>query len=87
MPIYDPNTQCGAYGNAACVTGAPQRTQFPGNVIPTSRINPVAKNLMAFPLTRLPRMPAIRAATTTTSTATPPPAAITTSGTSAATTS
>ncbi|HXJ38275.1 MAG TPA: carboxypeptidase regulatory-like domain-containing protein, partial [Bryobacteraceae bacterium] len=50
IPIYDPNSQCGAYGNAACVPGAAQRTQFPGNVIPTSRINPVARNLLAFPL-------------------------------------
>jgi hypothetical protein len=48
IPIYDPNTQCGAYNNPAC--GTTQRTQFPGNVIPQSRINPVAAKLLAFPL-------------------------------------
>jgi hypothetical protein len=48
IPIYDPNTQCGAYNNPAC--GSTPRTQFAGNVIPQSRINPVAANLLAFPL-------------------------------------
>lgn len=48
IPVYDPNTQCGAYNNPACA--ATQRTQFPNNVIPQSRINPVAAKLLAFPI-------------------------------------
>jgi len=48
IPVYDPNTQCGAYNNPACATT--QRTQFPNNVIPQSRINPVAAKLLAFPI-------------------------------------
>jgi hypothetical protein len=50
IPIYDPLTQCGAHGNAACAAGAvEQRTVFPGNRIPSSRINPVAQKYIAFP--------------------------------------
>ena len=44
IPIYDPSTQCGAYGNAACA-GNVQRTPFPGNVIPASRFDSVANQL------------------------------------------
>ncbi len=44
--IYDPLTTCGsgAPGTPACAAGVPvgTRTQFPGNVIPTSRINPTS---------------------------------------------
>ncbi|MFN0121074.1 MAG: carboxypeptidase regulatory-like domain-containing protein, partial [Blastocatellia bacterium] len=39
IPIYDPNT-----GNADG-TG---RTQFPGNIVPDSRISPITKKLLAF---------------------------------------
>ncbi len=50
IPIYDPLTQCGAGGNAACAAGVvEQRTVFPGNRIPASRINPVAQKFIAFP--------------------------------------
>ena len=54
IPIYDPLTQCGAYNNPACGSSTVQRTQFPGNVIPASRINPVAARLVAFPYYALP---------------------------------
>ncbi|MGE0407075.1 MAG: carboxypeptidase regulatory-like domain-containing protein, partial [Candidatus Korobacteraceae bacterium] len=52
-PIYDPLTQCGAYGNPACTQAqldgdAPQRQQFPGNIIPANRINPVAQRFLDF---------------------------------------
>lgn len=51
VPIYDPLTQCGAHGNAACAAGAvEQRSVFPGNRIPASRINPVAAKFVAFPV-------------------------------------
>lgn len=44
--IYDPQTVCGFYGNAACpvVNGRPVYTRqpFPGNKIPTTRISPYA---------------------------------------------
>lgn len=43
--IYDPLTTCGEGPNTpACAPGVPvgTRTQFPGNVIPTYRINPTA---------------------------------------------
>ena len=50
--IYDPNTQCGAYGNPAC--GSVQRTPFPNNVIPANRISPAAAKLVAFPYHALP---------------------------------
>jgi hypothetical protein len=42
VPIYDPlTTQCNAQG--VCT-----RQQFPGNIIPSDRINPVAKAFMPF---------------------------------------
>lgn len=49
IPIYDPATQCGAHDNAPCGEGGQQRQPFPDNVIPPNRINPVAKNYIAFP--------------------------------------
>ena len=55
VPIYDPWTQCGinnpgsgAY-NGDCGT-VPNRLQFPGNIIPSNRINPIARSLLAFPI-------------------------------------
>ena len=56
IPIYDPNTQCGAYNNPAC-SGTTQRTPFANNIIPTSRINPVAANLLKFPIFAPPTDP------------------------------
>lgn len=50
IPIYDPLTQCGTGNNPACTTAVDQRTQFPGNIIPASRINPVARKLADFPI-------------------------------------
>ena len=51
VPIYDPLTQCGALGNAACAAGVvEQRTVFAGNRIPASRINPVAAKFVGFPI-------------------------------------
>src|SRR6185503_7609239 len=51
IPIYDPLTQCGTGNNAACVSGQTiQRQQFPGNIIPVSRINAVSAKIFAFPL-------------------------------------
>jgi hypothetical protein len=54
IPIYDPNTQsCNTPTTPTCASiGNPveQRTQFPGNIIPASRINPVAAKLLAFPI-------------------------------------
>ena len=60
--IYDPLTQCGAYGNPACTAAqlantAPQRSPFPGNIIPAARINPVAKAYANFPYFALPTDP------------------------------
>ncbi|MBV8810799.1 MAG: hypothetical protein JO033_19195 [Acidobacteriaceae bacterium] len=49
IPIYDPRTQCGAYGNAACGSATVQRAPFPNNIIPASRLNPVALKFLAFP--------------------------------------
>ncbi len=50
VPIYDPLTTCGRFGNPACAKDASgndiiSRTQFPGNIIPTSRMDPAAKVL------------------------------------------
>ncbi len=43
VPIYDPTTTCGYYGNAACAGGQTTlRTPFPGNLIPTSRLSSTA---------------------------------------------
>jgi hypothetical protein len=40
IPIYDPATTCGVLGNPACAPGQTVlRAQFPGNVIPTSRLD------------------------------------------------
>lgn len=43
-PIYDPLTTCGAPGAPPCAPGEPQynRVQFPGAVIPASRLNPTS---------------------------------------------
>ncbi len=49
IPIYDPLTTCGQNGNPACGAGTVQRSQFPGNVIPASRINPVSANFVKYP--------------------------------------
>jgi len=58
IPIFDPSTQCGAGGNPACAAGTgAQRQPFPGNVIPASRINPVARALNDFPLHAPPNLP------------------------------
>ncbi|HTS64093.1 MAG TPA: DUF2012 domain-containing protein, partial [Candidatus Acidoferrales bacterium] len=57
VPIYDPLTTCGQLNNSPCGTGTVQRTQFPGNVIPANRINPVARNLVNFPLYAQPTGP------------------------------
>ncbi|HVW85805.1 MAG TPA: TonB-dependent receptor, partial [Bryobacteraceae bacterium] len=57
IPIYDPLTQCGQYSNPACGTSTIQRSQFPGNVIPASRINPVAAKIVAFPIFAQPNQP------------------------------
>ncbi len=58
IPIYDPLTQCGTGNNNPCAPGqAIQRTQFPGNIIPASRINPVSAKLLGFPLMALPNQP------------------------------
>ena len=43
IPIYDPATTCGVLGNPACASGQTVlRSQFPGNRIPTSRLDPSA---------------------------------------------
>jgi hypothetical protein len=49
IPVYDPKTQCGAYGNANCGSATVQRAPFPQNIIPVSRIDPVAAHILAFP--------------------------------------
>jgi hypothetical protein len=56
IPIYDPLTTCGMYGNPVCATDASgkaivTRQQFPGNIIPTNRLDPVALNFLShYPL-------------------------------------
>jgi hypothetical protein len=58
IPIYDPLTQCGAHGNAACPAGVTdQRTPFPNNIIPANRINPIARRLADFPIWGAPTGP------------------------------
>ena len=59
VPIYDPWTQCGinnpgtgAY-NGDCGT-VPNRLQFPGNMIPANRINPIARAVAGLPDLRRP---------------------------------
>lgn len=61
IPIYDPMTQCGAYGNPACTAAQnagsdPQRQQFPGNIVPQNRINPVALRFINFPVYAKPNI-------------------------------
>ncbi len=65
-PIYDPLTTCGYNGNPACTAAqqngtAPTRQQFSYggrmNVIPPSRLNPVAKSLIAYPIFGKPNVP------------------------------
>src|SRR5262245_22885164 len=59
IPIYDPLTTCGRFGNPACAVDANgreiiTRQQFPGNKIPADRIDATAKilsNLWALPNT------------------------------------
>jgi len=53
VPIYDPLTTCGRLGNPGCAKDASgndviSRSPFPGNVIPTSRLDPAAKVLENF---------------------------------------
>jgi hypothetical protein len=53
IPIYDPLSICGQFGNAACAVGSNGqptyvRQPFPGNVIPQSRISPTAAKLTGF---------------------------------------
>ena len=50
IPIYDTLTQCGTPGNGSCTVSGPQRQVFANNIIPASRINPVAKNYVNFPV-------------------------------------
>ncbi|HVW87707.1 MAG TPA: TonB-dependent receptor, partial [Bryobacteraceae bacterium] len=50
VPIYDPLTTCGRFGNPGCAKDANgndiiTRSQFPGNMIPASRLDPAAKVL------------------------------------------
>ncbi|MDQ6705866.1 MAG: TonB-dependent receptor, partial [Acidobacteriota bacterium] len=50
VPIYDPLTTCGRFNNPACAKDASgneivTRQQFPGNMIPASRLDPAAKVL------------------------------------------
>ena len=60
IPIYDPATTCGTNGNPACAVDANgnpiiTRQPFPGNIIPQSRIDPVAaKVVQYYPLPNLP---------------------------------
>jgi len=55
IPIYDPLTQCGTGSNPPCVSGETiQRQPFPGNLIPPSRFDRVAKKLLDFPLIAKP---------------------------------
>ncbi|MCU1329799.1 MAG: TonB-dependent receptor, plug, partial [Bryobacterales bacterium] len=57
IPIYDPSTQCGTGSNAACPATGPQRQQFPGNIIPASRIHPVASNYLKLKYWADPNIP------------------------------
>lgn len=48
VPIYDPLSTCGRYNNAPCERNAAgseiiTRSVFPGNVLPSTRIDPAAK--------------------------------------------
>lgn len=57
VPIYDPLSNCGQLSNPACSGGGAQRTQFPGNIMPASRINPVAAKFVALPYYARPNVP------------------------------
>jgi hypothetical protein len=57
IPIYDPLTNCGQPGTAACPDSGPRRQPFAGNTIPASRINPVARRLVDFPVWASPNIP------------------------------
>lgn len=53
VPIYDPLTTCGRFGNAPCARDASgneiyTRQQFPGNIIPQNRVDPAARVLGNF---------------------------------------
>ena len=53
LPIYDPLTTCGTGTNPTCTTAqktgaVPERTQFPGNMIPKSRLDQIGQNIAAF---------------------------------------
>lgn len=53
IPIYDPLTTCGRLGNPACARDAQgneviTRQPFPGNIIPTDRLDPTAKILAGY---------------------------------------
>ena len=61
VPIYDPWTQCGINNpgtgvfNGVCgAPGVPNRQQFPGNIIPSNRISPIAKKFLDFPIYAAP---------------------------------
>ena len=59
VSIYDPLTTCGtgAPGTPVCASGVATgtRTQFPGNIIPTSRLNPTSQTLLnLYPLPNAP---------------------------------
>ena len=57
IPIYDPATTCGVLGNPACAAGQTTlRSAFPGNKIPTNRLDPSALLLNQF--WPLPNQPA-----------------------------
>ena len=52
IPIYDPATTCGQFGNPACAKDAQgrdivTRQQFPGNIIPQNRISSFARSVFA----------------------------------------
>jgi hypothetical protein len=53
IPIYDPLTTCGRLGNPPCARDADgkeiiTRQQFPGNMIPSDRLDPTAKILSGY---------------------------------------
>ena len=62
VPIYDPWTQCGINNpgtgryNGDCGV-VPNRLQFPGNIVPTNRISPIAKKFLDFPIYGNPTVP------------------------------
>ena len=45
-PIYDPLTTCGQEGTPACAIGQATRQEFPGDIIPSGRINPTSAALL-----------------------------------------